>query len=124
MVNFSIGHGSSRFVILVGRTAYKIPRIDRWRRMLTGLLANLDEVSLSKQGFPRLCPIRWALPGGFLVAMVRATPLSTDDAERARLEFDNDECFEALSRSIPESKLDAFMELDGDWVIVDYGGIY
>lgn len=56
--------------------------------------------------------------------MMRATPLSTDDAEHARHEFDSDERFEALSLMIPESKLDAFMEIDGEWVIVDYGGIY
>lgn len=62
------------------RWAVKVPRPMGWRRFLTGLLANMDETTLSRTGKPVLCPVLWSVPGGWLVVMPRARPLTDYEA--------------------------------------------
>ena len=64
--------GASREVICIGRWAWKIQKLTRgWQQFLIGLLANMQERDLSKRGSPKLCPVVFALPGGWLVVMPR-----------------------------------------------------
>lgn len=112
--------GSSRLVLLTNHSAWKIPRPDRWRRLLTGLLANMDEVALWSQRLPRLCPIRWSLPGGLLVVMVRADPMPPEEIDTALEEYLD----ESPKVQLPELKRDALGKIKGGWVIVDYGNVY
>lgn len=107
-------------VLLSPRSAFKIPRLDCWRRLLTGLLANMDERELWRQRLPRLCPIRFSVPGGWLVVMVRAAKLSPERAMSAQEEYFE---MDGPKIQLDEAKLDAFGEINGDWVIVDYGGV-
>lgn len=85
-----------------------------------GLLANLQERSFSAAGWPELCPVIWAFPGGWLLIMRRARQLTMK-------EFDSliySEWIKGDSNDyiIPvEEKLDSFGMLDGKIVAVDYG---
>jgi hypothetical protein len=111
--------GVSREVICIGRWALKIPKLTRgWRQFLIGLLANMQERDLSKLGWPQLCPVAFALPGGWLVVMHRATPLTDEQAESL-------DPLSILSRddyAIPaEPKASSFGVLGGRIVVVDYG---
>lgn len=108
--------GASRFVILSGRLAVKVPHPGSWRRFLHGLLANDQEALFGRSGWPELCPVVFSLPGGFLLVMRRAKPCSDADA----LDFD------ALTNRpdyvIPaEPKPSSWGWLDGRVVAIDYG---
>lgn len=113
--------GMSRDVLCIGRWALKLPKLKTWRAFLIGLLANMQERDLSKRGcWPELCPVVFALPGGWLVVMRRATPLTDAQAEAldplAVLSPEDDR------PSIPaEPKASSFGMLDGRLVVVDYG---
>lgn len=110
--------GTQRTVFLVGRWAIKVPVFVEWRLFLLGLLANMQEARFSAAGFPGLCPVLFAVPGGFLNVMRRAEPLSRHeffllDVASWRLRGDHE---------IPvEDKMDSFGVLDGRIVAVDYG---
>lgn len=121
MRSWSVKCGTSRLVVLTSHSAFKLPRPDRWRRLLTGLLANLDEVNLSRQNLPRLCPVKWSLPGGLLVVMPRAEDLPFHEVQKALDEY-YDEPGPRIQ--LPEVKHDAIKSLNGEWVIVDYGNVY
>jgi hypothetical protein len=76
--------GVSRDVLCIGGWALKFPKLARgWRQFLIGLLSNMQERDLSKRGWPKLCPVVFALPGGWLVVMRRASPFSDEQAEMA-----------------------------------------
>lgn len=77
MRTFALASGASRLVLLVGPLAFKLPHPGAWRRFLRGLLANMQEAAWSRTGDVRLCPVRLAVPGGFLVVMVRAEPFAS-----------------------------------------------
>lgn len=113
-------HGATRTVILVGGLAFKFPSLAYgWRPFLRGLLANMQERdwwhSSANDG---LCPIRFSLPGGFLVVMPRCEPVV--DVAKVYESF-----VERGSHRIPaENKDDSFGWLGGDvghLVVVDYG---
>jgi hypothetical protein len=111
--------GVSRDVLCIGGLALKFPKLTRgWRQFLIGLLSNMQERDLSKRGWPELCPVVFALPGGWLVVMRRASPLSDEQAES--LDY-----LSILSRddyAIPaEPKGSSFGVLDARIVVVDYG---
>lgn len=115
--------GVTRFVILTKRYAIKLPRFwwhggFRWQMFMFGLLGNMQERDFATTGWPELCPIRWSLPGGWLVVMRRAAPLEidlTDDEYRAFVDHED--------YHVPvEHKADSFGWLDGRLVAVDYGG--
>jgi hypothetical protein len=64
-------------VILTRTRAYKFPNPSSWKSFLFGLLNNMNEVRRS--GRPGLCPVLWSIPGGWLVVMPRAWPISPFD---------------------------------------------
>lgn len=81
-------------------------------------LAIMQERDLSKPGWVELCPVVFAVPGGWLVVMPRATPLTDEQTERL-------DPLSILSRhdcAIPaEPKASSFGMLGGRLVVVDYG---
>jgi hypothetical protein len=56
-----------------------------WDFLLRGLLSNMQEKRFAATGWPELCPVAFSLPGGLLIVMSRATPLT--DAEWKRLDY-------------------------------------
>ena len=120
-MKFKICHGSTRIVVCIGSVAIKLPRFDRWRNFLLGLLANLQERDFSSCGWPELCPVIWAAPGGFLSLMKRARPMT--EAEFEVFDWDmwarkslEDDYFVPV-----EPKVSSFGWMDGRLVAVDYG---
>lgn len=73
-------NGAARSTFLVGPWAFKFPSYRGWRPFLRGLLANGQERMFWRDTRdPRLCPIPFSLPGGFLVVMPRCEPIATGD---------------------------------------------
>lgn len=82
----------------------------------------MQEVEFSKTNWAELCPVRFSLPGGFLLVMPEATPLS--DQEWQEFLQDVYELFVAGdgSYTVPvEAKRCSFGRLNGRIVAVDYG---
>lgn len=121
--------GVTRTVILTKRWALKIPcLVYGWKYFLYGFLANMQEVDWSGSD-ERLCPVRFALPGGLLVVMPRCTPLTDDEfiaevSERwARMLDKETELPLPYHVELPvEIKTCSFGRLNGKIVAVDYGG--
>lgn len=110
--------GATRMVILTGKWAFKMPSIASWRLFLHGLLANMQEVVLSRSKLPGFCPVRYSLPGGWLLIMHRARPLT--DTEFS--EFDYSAWTDRGNYVIPvENKISSFGVWNGEVVAVDYG---
>lgn len=111
--------GVTREVVLFRDYAFKIPKlIYGWRMFLCGLLANMQEAQFGRCGWPEVCPVSFAVPGGWLIVMRRARPLT--DAEWAG--FDAAAFVNQEDRMIPaETKRDSFGMLDGRIVALDYG---
>lgn len=110
--------GATRVVILTRRWAIKIPSFVEWRLFLHGLLANMQERVWNQASFPELCPIAFSIPGGWLVVMQRAQPLTEEEWEDFDVEgFCNQEDYLVPA----EHKRDSFGKLDGRIVAVDYG---
>ena len=107
--------GASRWVVLVGHWALKVPRPTGWRRFITGLLGNMDEACISRQRLPHLCPVLWAMPGGFLSVMPRAAPVNG---------LPWWEVYDLLERVEVERKESSFGVVAGRIVCVDYAPIY
>jgi hypothetical protein len=113
--------GAMREVFLVGRWAVKLPKLTRgWRQFLRGLLANLEERELSANQWSELCPVVFSVPGGWLIIMRRAEPL-TDEflANFDMMGFlmpDDGRAFPDI-----EPKGSSLGMLDGRVVAVDYG---
>lgn len=111
--------GVTREVILVGRIAIKLPKVTYgWKMFLCGLLANMQEREFSRLGWTELCPVVFALWGGWLLVMRRARPLT--EAEWA--DFDAKAFCNRPDGLVPaECKIDSFGMLSGRVVAVDYG---
>lgn len=110
--------GSTRAVLLVGCLAIKLPALVSWRRLLLGLLANMQERQFWTMKHPALCPVLWSLPGGFVVVMRRAEPITRDQFDAIDWESWKDQ----PDLFVPcETKLDSFGWVDGRIVAVDYG---
>lgn len=111
--------GITREVLLTRRYAIKIPKlIYGWHKFLCGLLANMQERQFADANLPGLCPVVFSLPGGWILVMRRAEPL-TDEEWRA---FDARSFCERPDCTVPaEFKRDSFGVLDGRIVAVDYG---
>jgi hypothetical protein len=73
-----IDYGATRAVLLLGRYAFKVPFAFSWKHFLLGLIANMQEVSFSRAGWPELAPVVAHLPGGLLVVMRRCEPLTEE----------------------------------------------
>lgn len=115
-----ICRGSSRIVLLLGPWAFKLPTYTEWRLFLRGLLANMQERQLWRflQDDSALCPVVFALPGGWLIVMPRVEPLTNEEFLSLPIEdfLDRDHWV------IPaETKADSFGWWEGRLVAVDYG---
>lgn len=112
-------NGATRIVILTRRLAIKLPRFDSgWKALLVGLIANMQEAEFGRLGWPELCPVRFSLPGGFLVVMPRARPLD----RQAWFALDYRRFFASRGQvALAEEKMDSFGIHDGRIVAVDYG---
>lgn len=116
--NCRIAFGVTRKVLLIGDWAIKVPNFDEWRLFLLGLLANMQEAAFSRTGWPELCPVLFALPGGGLIVMRRATVLT--DAEFRQL--DMAAWVDCGDYTIPaEIKSDSFGYIGDRLVAIDYG---
>lgn len=111
--------GVTREVILTRRFAFKIPRmVYGWRMFLCGLLANMQEREFGRLKWPELCPVVFSVPGGWLVVMRRALPLTDDEW----FSFDPIPFCQQAHRPLPvEHKRDSFAKIDGRIVAIDYG---
>jgi hypothetical protein len=110
--------GVTRVVFMTRENVYKFPTFESWRNFLNGLLANMQERRLSATGWPELCPVKFALPGGLLVVMPRALPVSDHEWEV----FDYERYVDRESYTIPvENKRSSFGVLRGRLVAIDYG---
>jgi hypothetical protein len=114
----NIEKGATRCAFLVGRWAIKIPRTASWSTFLTGLLANMQEREFARTKWPELCPVAWSMPGGWIVVMPRARPLTT--LEWCCLDLHT---WPGHTRYVlpVEMKQDSFGVLDDQVVAVDYG---
>lgn len=117
--------GVTRTVLLTRRWAIKIPGCWNrglrhwWRHLLLGLLANMQEVEFSRTDWPELCPVRYYLPGGWLVVMPRLRILTESEFAEA----DYGALVHRPGYEVPaEAKADSFGWLNGRIVAVDYGG--
>jgi hypothetical protein len=116
--------GCTRFVILTKRWAIKVPNFKYgWKAFLEGLLANMQERHFwkIKFGVPKICPVVFSLPLGFLVVMPKCQALDRPLTDDELKEFfavpwgDSDV-------NIPiEDKPESFGWLDGRLVAIDYG---
>lgn len=112
--------GTTRRVVLVGRLAFKTPRFSSWESFLKGLLANLRERSWS--GFSeRLCPVYFAMWGGFLSVMPRTTDLTDDQWSSFDTASYRSFCSNRGSFIPVERKRTSFGILRGEIVAVNYG---
>jgi hypothetical protein len=119
--NCRLAYGTTRTVFRVGRWAIKVPATVEWRLFLLGLLANMQETKFSACGWPELCPVLFAIPGGFCVVMRRARIL-TDEEWFKLSDADLHNLINTADYTVPaELKPDSFGWLDGRLVAVDYG---
>lgn len=112
--------GSTRWVLLIGRLAFKIPSLHSWKNFLWGLLANMQEVEFSKcvDMKHKLCPVKFYLPLGLLVVMPKVKILVKDELPKEALEKF---CIEDNFKIPAELKHDSFGYFKGKLVAVDYG---
>ena len=109
-------------VIETDRNVYKLPSWRYgWRYFLKGLLANIQEVTVSgwhagrPDGF--VCPVLRSLPGGWLVVMPRLRVMSEEEWR----EFDREGFERECGYEVGDLKPDNLGWLDGRWVWIDYG---
>ncbi len=132
-------YGTTRNVWLVGKWAVKVPAWSEWRLFLLGLLANMQEKVFARTGWAELCPVVWSLPGGWMLVMRRAIPLTREEWDyfngekwakreampghvRARMYGGAATWAERVAYTIPvELKMDSFGWIGEQLVAVDYG---
>lgn len=131
-MGIALKHGCTRFVFLTKNYAVKVPQFKyEWRHFLLGLLANMQEVTFSKTKDDRLCPVRFYIPGGWLLIMPRCTPITEDvffDLDVTKFWPNESEDYhpknecERANYNVPvENKQDSFGWLNGKIVAIDYG---
>lgn len=108
--------GRNRFVLLTRRHALKFPSLRSWTDFLYGLLNNMTEARIAREGHPDVCPVLWAAPGGWLVVMPRL-PIVT---EAGWLAMEGEAHAWAPGVQV-ESKPDSWGLYNGRLVAVDYG---
>ena len=112
----TLRQGSYRFVIVTRRRAYKIPRFRYWGTFLAGLLMNVGETLRWRMSTERsrLCPVLFALPGGWLVVMPACTPVRVAELDAAERAYFSD----VLGIEVRDENLGRMA--DGRVVAVDY----
>lgn len=118
--------GLTREVILTRNYAIKLPKLSRgWKLFRHGLRSNAQERDFARLGWQELCPVVFALPGGWLIVMRRARPLTEAEWEAfdaAAFRGGPGEHKLKQGHRIPvELKKHSFGVLDGRIVAVDYG---
>lgn len=77
-----IKKGTTRIVFLIGGYAIKLPRINRWKSFLRGILANLDERLWYKNSTAewkiKMCPALFCF-GGWILICKRAAIINDED---------------------------------------------
>ena len=119
-----IRKGATRWVICLGRYAFKLPSLHSYTDFLGGLRSNVFEYKTyeyAKEGaFPidKFCPIVFSLPLGLLNVMRRAAVMKNEEFKHFKVEkFCN-----MGDYVIPvEHKSDSFGWLNGRIVAIDYG---
>jgi len=88
----------------------------------------MQERTFSKAGWPELCPVKFSIPGGFMIVMDRARPLTDGEWEffQAPGNHDGDSLVQIFvnkpTYKVPcEIKQDSFGVLNHKLVVVDYG---
>lgn len=108
--------GTTRVVYLIGKYAIKLPRINRWRSFLRGILANLDEKMWYHHSPSdwklKMCPTLCCLLGGVILIARRAEPIT--EAEYRDLDTDS---FKPLPLDI---KIINFGKFQDRIVLIDY----
>lgn len=113
MIRFK--RGITREVVLIGRWAFKLPSLRRWKNFLQGLIANMQEAELSTwRDSNILCPVIFHIPGGLLTVMSRVEE-RTEELTNGELAY-----FQSLMPSL-ESKPNNYGYLNGRLVCIDYG---
>lgn len=121
-MKFQLKHGADRMALIIGGVVLKLPTLSSWKGFLCGLMANMQESSYSDSS-PKFCPVKLAVPGGFLNVMAYARPLT--DEEWVALDKT---AFDKFRRStagfyLPcEYKRNSLGYIGEKLVIVDYGG--
>ncbi len=112
--------GFSRTVILTKKYAFKFPNFFFWKGFLHGLLGNMQEITWNAVNYDeRLCPIKFYIPGGWLVVMPRVKQLTREEF----INFDCEAFIGVAEKHIPvEAKEDSFGWLNNKIVAIDYGG--
>jgi len=111
--------GATRRVILTKRFALKIPACGKWRTLLLGLLANMQEREFATTKWPELAPVVASDQFGCFLIMPRVRVMTRDEFAR----FDYHGFTHRADGSIvpAESKPDSFGWLNGRVVAIDYG---
>lgn len=116
-----IKKGSTRYVILTRKYAYKIPALYSWAHFLKGLLGNMQEKDFSKikDWSHKLCPILFYVRGGFLVVMPRCQELQP--TEMTLDELDGYAQINEAFKVPAENKYNSWGYYKGKLVAIDYG---
>lgn len=115
--------GCTRVVFITKRYAFKIPNFfeswgDKWRLLLHGLLANMQEYRFSRAKYPELCPVIFYVPFGLLVVMPRVRVMTVEEFKV----WDAQSFINKENYILPvESKWTSFGYLNGEIVAIDYG---
>lgn len=85
--------GTTRLVFLIGGYAIKVPRPNRWKSFLRGILANMDERLWYKNSPEswrlKMCPSLSCFLGGFVLISKRAYPIDLEDYQEIDFSFYN-----------------------------------
>jgi hypothetical protein len=108
--------GATRRVLLIGRYALKVPRLDTFRGALCANKWEREVWNVWQPifGWQHICPVLFADPFGLLVVMPRCTQPVDQDVVDASIEDHYPEVNH-------ESKADDHGYLQGRIVVVDYG---
>jgi hypothetical protein len=127
-----IKYGCTRYVILTKNYAIKLPQFKyQWRHFLLGLLANMQEVQFSKMKDNRLCPIKFYIPGGWILIMPKCIPITKKDFFNLNItkfwpnnteDYHPNNTCERVNFNVPvENKQDSFAYYNDEIVAIDYG---
>jgi len=111
--------GSTRSVVVIGKYAFKFPRVLKgWKQFLLGLLGNIQETRVSATKDERVIPVLFSVWGGFMIIMpscTLVTPLEFAGISIKRFWYRD------KPRITVEHKWSSFGWYKGKIVAVDYG---
>lgn len=119
MIEFKSGATRNIIILKSLGIVVKFPIINSWYGFLTGIISNLNEIDIWKNGVwaHLLCPILFWIPGGFFLVMRYAELLTIEEY------FDivsSDEYADYLEVS-KDDHIDNYGKIDGDKIVwIDY----